>query len=286
MKLKLNQLVNKEQSEELLFQSHRTDFARYSTPTDLDALRDHRLLYQKVVGELQQDVRGEEMACLFKDYAEGNISKTLDISSSYINPSKVESTQFSVSLLNPSTWSNPQWNYVCKSPTISNVKNDLGGIVEKMSNSNLNKEPLWQNIQKSLVSSDSTSLLKKDVLDFHIEGIRILNVVDMPRFNEAVHQVCTFFMKILDVFDVAVLLEYCKTNEKFIFLLLYPYFFKPLRELLWSQMLPIFYLKAKNFTVFMKTVALKIGGVISPKTALVRGLSTIKVNKSFSVTGL
>ena len=49
MKLKLNQLVNKEQSEELLFQSHSTDFARYSTPIDLNALRDHRLLYQKVL---------------------------------------------------------------------------------------------------------------------------------------------------------------------------------------------------------------------------------------------
>ena len=70
------------------------------------------------------------------------------------------------------------------------------------------------------------------------------------------------------------------------FLLLYPYLFKPLRKLLWSQMLPIFYLKAKNFTVFMKTVALKIGGIISHKTTLVRGLSTIKVNKRFAVTGL
>ena len=120
----------------------------------------------------------------------------------------MESTQFSVSLLKPSTWSNPQWDYVCKSPTISNVKSDLGGIVEKINNFNLSSESLWQNIRKSLVFCDETNLLRKDVVKYHIEGIKTLNVVDMPRFNEAVHQVYTFFMKILYAFDIAVLLEY------------------------------------------------------------------------------
>ena len=105
-------------------------------------------------------------------------------------------------------WSNSQWAYVYKLPTISNVKSDLGSVVEKIRNFNTNSKPLWQNIHKGLVFCDKTGLLKEDELEFHIEEIRILNIVDMPRFNEAVHQVYTFFMKILYAFDVAVLLEY------------------------------------------------------------------------------
>ena len=80
--------------------------------------------------------------------------------------------------------------------------------MEKIRNFNTNSKPLWQNIRKGLVFCDKTGLLKEDELEFHIEEIRILNIVDMPRFNEAVHQVYTFFMKILYAFDVAVLLEY------------------------------------------------------------------------------
>ena len=99
----------------------------------------------------------------------------------------MESTQFSVSLLKPSMWSNSQWAYVYKLPTISNVKSDLGSVVEKICNFNTNSKPLWQNIHKGLVFCDKTGLLKEDELEFLIEEIRTLNIVDIPWFNEAVH---------------------------------------------------------------------------------------------------
>lgn len=83
---------------------------------------------------------------------------------------------------------------------------------------------------------------------------------------------------------MAVLLEYCVTNEKFLFLLLYPYFFKPLKKLLWSYLSPVFSLTKNSFTFFLKQVALRIGNIIKHKNALVHGFCNLKVSRSVKLT--
>ena len=106
----------------------------------------------------------------------------------------------------------------------------------------------------------------------------------MGSFFESVYYIVAFLKETITISEMSVLLEYCKTNEKFIFILLYPYLFKPLKKLLWSILFPVSSLRVESFTFFLKQVALKIGNIIKHQMTVVNGFYHLRVARSVKYT--
>jgi hypothetical protein len=249
---------------------------------ELKSLTDHQILYKKVLEQLTGRVDGaEEMSARFNHYIEGNVSELLSLSQAYVKPGQSDLADPSVSLLNPQTWSKPLWTYQETRPVISTPQVDLSHIIKKLAEKQDGN--VYQNISTSLKDKGKTTL-DPIVLDYYLAGIRNSDLTVWDRFLESVHYVADFIEKTLNVYDMSVLLEYCITNEKFVFLLFWPYLFKPLKKLLWSYLYPVFSLTSGSFTFFLKQVGLKIGNIIKHKSALLHGFYNLKVSRSVKFT--
>jgi len=275
----------KTSSEDFILESNRSLFSRrYLTSEELDSLRDHTQLYKRVVAELgTSDKTVVQMQDTFNIFLKGESQAryTELMLPTFQDLKSVDISQLTVSLFNPTTWLRPQWNYVNKPPEIVNSSKELAFFIKKI-HTNSEQLYVWGDIQKGLL--DNNNLIKPNVINYYLDGIKTSSLNDMSRLSEALHYISEFLSKLLSFDELALLLEHCRINEKFMFLLLYPYFFKPLKELLWSNLFPIFYLKANNFNSFMKKVALKIGTIISHQTAVVNGFVNIKVSKKLGLT--
>lgn len=263
-------------------ESYKTNFCSNLSEDELKSLTHHQVLYKKVLDELTGRVEGvEEMSTRFNHYIENNVSELLTLSQFYVKPEVSYSTELNVSLLKPQTWSKPLWTYQQKRPTISTPQSDLSDIIKKLAEKQDGN--VYQNISTNLKGKGQTCL-DPLVLDYYLGGIRNNNLTVWDRFLESVHYVADFFEKTLNVHDMSVLLEYSITNEKFLFLLIWPYLFNPLKKLLWSYLYPVFSLTGGSFTFFLKKVGLKIGNIIKHKSALIHGFYNLKVSRSVKFT--
>jgi len=282
--MKLLNYINQTQakSSDLLAKSYKENFCKNVTDEELKSLEDHQVLYKKVLDELGGRVNGaEEMSTRFNNHIENNFNELLSVSKFYVKPDQANVTDLNVSLLNPKTWSKPLWTYQDNHPVIDTPKTDLSPIIKKFGESQDGN--IYENISIGLTNKGQTHI-DPEVLEHYLAGIRNTDLMTWERFSESVFYTADFIQSTLNVSEMAVLLEYCITNEKFIFLLLYPYFFKPLKKLLWSYLYPVFSLTADSFTFFLKQVALQIGNIIKHKNAVVHGFYNLKISRSVKLT--
>jgi hypothetical protein len=134
-------------------------------------------------------------------------------------------------------------------------------------------------INKQLTSNNPPYINKK-VVEWYIEGINSLSITKLPGYQEMVMSINKYFVTLLSQMGIQLLLQYCKFNEKYVFLLLYPYFFQPLGSYLWTTAFPVFFLKANSFLSFLKDVALNIGNIITHQTALVNNFRNTIIEKN------
>ena len=274
--------TNKNNSE-VIQRSHQENFGKGLTPEELEDLQNHQKLYRKVVEELGGQTEGvEEMSLRFNNFVENNSTELSQISQFFVKPEESNVTDFKVSLFSPTTWSKPLWTYDNTPPVITNPSNDLGDILLKLSSKQSNN--MFENISKNLTDQKNSELLDQSVLKYYLGGIRNMGLTTWERLPESIHQTAIFLKETITVSELGVLLEYCKTNEKFIFILLYPYLFVPLKKLLWSYLYPIFSLRQESFTFFLKQVALKIGNIIKHQNAIVNGFSQLRISRSVKYT--
>jgi hypothetical protein len=237
-----------------------------------------------VVDELSQVEGVEEMAIRFNHYVENDSAGLRPQVNTFVMPEKVNVADLNVSLFKPTTWSKPLWTYDTNPPVTHNPTKDLGDIFGKM-NSKITPN-FFGDIGIGLKDRENSALLDQEVLDNYIRGIRNINtdLTTWERFHESVYHAATFFKETITVSEMATLLEYIRANEKFMFILLYPYLFKPLNSFMWSYLYPIFSLKVESFIHFMKHVALKFGNLITHQSALVNGFTHLSRSKSFLCT--
>ena len=270
-------------ASEVLLRSHQENFCKHLTTEELEDLQNHQKLYRKVVEELGGQTEGvEEMSSRFNNFVENNSTELLQVSKAFVKPEETNISDFKVSLFNPITWSKPLWTYDDSPPVMTTPGNDLGNILVKLSLKQ--SKDMFGDISKGLKDQKNSALLDKTVLDYYLEGIRNTDLTTWDRLSESIHYIAMFFKETIIVSDLSVLLEYCKTNEKFIFILLYPYLFMPLKKLLWSYLYPIFSLRIESFTFFLKKVALKIGNIIKHQNPIVNGFHHLRISKSVKYT--
>lgn len=270
-------------SSEVLLRSHRENFCRHLTTEELEDLQNHQKLYRKVVEELGGQMEGvEEMSSRFNNFFENNTTELLKVSNTFVKPEKVNVADLNVSFFNITTWSKPLWTYNNNPPVLTTPSNDLGGILTKLCSKQSNN--MLGDISNGLKDQKNSALLDQTVLKYYLEGIRNTDLATWDRLSESIHYTAAFLKDTITVSELAIILEYCKTNEKFMFILLYPYLFKPLKKLLWSYLYPVFSLTVSSFTCFLKKVALKIGNIIKHQSALVNGFHHLKVSKSVKYT--
>ena len=268
---------------ELILRSHQENFCKHLTTEELEDLQNHQKLYRKVVEELGGQTEGvKEMSLRFSHFVENNSTELVKVPHFFVKPEESNVTDLKVSLFNPTTWSKPLWTYDNSPPIITTPSNDLESILLKLSSKQNNN--MFENISKNLIDQKNPALLDQTVLKHYLGGIRNIDLTTWDRFTESIHQTAMFFKETITVSDLAVLLEYCKTNEKFIFILLYPYLFMPLKKLLWSYLYPIFSLRIESFTFFLKQVALKIGNIIKHQNAIVNSFNQLRMLKSVKYT--
>ena len=89
---------------------------------------------------------------------------------------------------------------------------------------------------------------------------------------------------IWEVQDFTLLLNACKINEKFVFLLFFPYFFKPLGTVIWPTLLAHFNYVFGSFIKFMAKVSsfLKKGNIYKHT---IRTISITKTLSTFTNAG-
>lgn len=272
-----------QKSSEVLLRSHRDSFCKYLTPEELEELQNHQKLYSKVLDELGGQGEGvKDMALRFKHFVENNPTELLKVSDIFVKPEKVEAPDRKDFLFDPAAWAKPSWTYKGNTPEITTPHNDLGGILSKLSSKQ--NTTMFVDISKGLKDQTNPTLLGEEVLAHYLKGIRDSSLTVWDRFFDTIISVADFLKDTITLKEMALLLEYCIHNEKFIFILLYPYLFLPLKKLLWTYLFPIFSLRIESFTFFLKHVALEIGNIIKHQNVLVNGFRHLSVSRSVRFT--
>ena len=273
-------------------ESLRKNFCRNLTGDEVKSLHDYDKFHQKVLEELKGKVSGaEEMTIRLENYLDYDFKKTLvklnaELKQVYATPGSANVESVNVSLLNPKTWTNSSWTYQNEAPVLTKPSVDLDPIVAKLSSvypKSINNN-VYTEISEHLRSNSCHSKLEAEVFDHYLQGIQNCDLTTWSRLSEPVTFISNFLENQLSMLEVSILLEYCISNEKFVFLLIYPYFFKPLKRLLWAYLYPIFSLTTGSFTFFLKQVALRIGDIIKNKSAIIEGLHHLKVSRSAKIT--
>jgi|GEM_PF-6312265 len=264
-------------------ESLRQNFCRDLTSDEVKSLHNYDTLHQKVLVELKGSVDGaEEMTARLKGYLENNTTKYMsDLKQVYVPPGSASVENVPVSLLNPKTWLKSSWTYQNETPVLTSPGVDLNPIVAKLNKAygNFGDKGMFIELRDELRSDQCHTKLDAGVYDHYIQGIQNCDLVTWPRLSESVTQVSVFIKNQLSMSEVSTLLEYCISNEKFIFILIYPFFIQPLKKILWSYLYPIFSLTKGSFTYFLKQVALKIGNIINNKSASINGFHHLKVSR-------
>jgi hypothetical protein len=129
---------------------------------------------------------------------------------------------------------------------------DLIPVVKKLSDKT--GDNLWGDLKNEIYANEAGDF-RVGVLNSLIEGFSFEKVTLYNRFLEAVCLLANYLEGILKSADFSLILNICNKNEKFVFILLYPYFLKPLGKIIWPTLLSHFHFFSGCFTLFMKKVA-------------------------------
>ena len=121
-----------------------------------------------------------------------------------------------------------------------------------MEKANYNKS--WNEANKCLFDG-STTRMNEDAVSNLVNGLSLKNLNSYDRLLEAVNCLSTFLKNIVTTADFTHIFNLCYHNEKFVFILLYPFLLKPLGKKVWTTLLPHFHLVTGSFSSFMKDVA-------------------------------
>ena len=99
---------------------------------------------------------------------------------------------------------------------------------------------------------DHTDVLNLISVKHLTNGISLEKITFYNRCREAVEYSALYINDIWTSSDFTHMINLCKTNEKFVFLLFYPYFIKPLGKIIWTILFPHFHFVSGSFTIFMQ----------------------------------
>ena len=133
---------------------------------------------------------------------------------------------------------------------------------------------MWSTIHNSMYQDANT--LKLETTKSLVKGLSLKDIDSYDRTEEAVHFVANLVEDIWTSIDFAHLLTLCKTNEKFVFILVFPYFYKVLEKYIWPTLFSMFHFVSNSFSTFLQKVStlLKQGSNISAtgfRTTCVKG---------------
>ena len=124
-----------------------------------------------------------------------------------------------------------------------------------------------------------TDILNQSAVKHLTNGLTLEKVTLYNRFSEAVQAVSTYVNGVWTSADFTHIINLCKTNEKFVFIFLFPYFLKPLCNIIWPTLLSHFHFVAGSFTIFMQ----KISDLLNKGTQFNHMYRTLSVKKSIKV---
>lgn len=160
-------------------------------------------------------------------------------------------------------------------------------VFNKIETNNQHLEPIYQNLALKSGGDNvwklSNSCLFEDTNRFKLEavtrfaeGFSLENVTLYGRFQEAVIVLADFVSDVWNSTDFTHILNFCNVNEKFVFILLYPYLIKPLGEIVWTTLLPHLHFVKGGFTTFI----LKVSNTLNRGTAFTHKYQTLSVKRS------
>ena len=233
------------------------------TEEQLIDLCKHNSFLEKVHAEMlnqktDNDIFSKNLDIYFK--GSGNFDELLK--SVYKNSSSIEEQS---SLVN---------TFLKKSITTGQ---DLIPVLQKIQQKTDND--LWLQIKECLYEKNTTHL-RLDTLKSFIDGFSFEKISSFKDFNLAINRVSDFVYNIWEVQDFTLLLNACKTNEKFVFLLLFPYFFKPLGNIIWPTLLVHFNYVSGSFSIFIARVFafLKKGNILNHTIRTISITKTAKIS--------
>jgi len=138
---------------------------------------------------------------------------------------------------------------------------------------------LWSQT-KDCLYENNTNDFKLNTLKAFIDGFSFDNISSLKDINLAIYRVSDFVHSIWEVQDFTLILNACKTNEKFVFLLFFPYFFKPLGKIIWPTLLAHFNYVSGSFTKFIAKVSslLKKGNIFNHTIRTISITKTAKLS--------
>ena len=102
---------------------------------------------------------------------------------------------------------------------------------------------------------EHTDVLHLSSVKHLAKGISLEKFTCYDKCREAVERSAFYLNDILISTDFTHIINFCETREKMVFLLLYPYFLKPLGKIIWSTLLSHFHFVSGSFTMFMQKVS-------------------------------
>ena len=164
-------------------------------------------------------------------------------------------------------------NFILKRKLTSSE--DFSPVLKKLAEKS--GDDSWYEINKCLY--DNHDVLKEEAVKQIVEGIALKKITLYSRFLEAAESFASFVNEIWICHDFTHIYNLCKTNEKFVFILMYPYLLKPLGRLIWPTLLPHFHFISGSFTYLIQ----KVSAILKRGTALGHIYKTLYVKTSAKV---
>ena len=145
---------------------------------------------------------------------------------------------------------------------------------------------VWSKIHTGMY--EDTNILKLQSVESLVKGLSLKDIDSYDRTDEAVAFVADLVSDIWSSVCFNQLLTLCKTNEKFVFIVLYPYFYKALGKIVWPTLIPLFHFVSNSFSTFLLKVShfLKKGNKISHAFRLMTVKAPIKYAVGIGSLGL
>lgn len=261
---KISEKVWPQTPHSIISKSHPTDFLMYS-----DFL-EHEKKYQKVMKELIEtsEAKTAKMDFLGHQLGDMRVKETLlQQNSTTWNINK------DINLLSPNSWKN----------SFSNVLED------SFTNNTIAKNKFLETLKKTdfWKPEDISEGLKKYRTiseEAFNQGItQRYSMEKIPEYDEIILRITQYLSKSFSKMDCSFLLEYTIYNEKISMLLMFPLFMYPLKELLWSKMLPCVHVKGQFIKLMFRTVK-NIANVLYTK--ITTSYLTVKVSTRTKLVGL
>lgn len=269
-----NYLLNKLTEVKLLIvnKSYHANFNNL-TQEELEGLCTHDTLLERVHAELKSDVAQVDI-----DVFRRNLQVFRD-NGEYFNT-------LYTSIMNERRFTN--YNFIDTVFLTKPTGKDFNPVYQKLADKT--PDP-WPVINNCLYEGENTDVLRLSAVESLAKGFSLTKLSLYPRLADALQSFANYVGTIWNSFDFSLIYSLCKVNEKFVFVLLYPFFFRPLGEIIWPTLLPHFHFVYGSFTKFMQKVCVTLNqgnvlthtfNTLSKKKATFVGISSFGLMALFS----